>query len=296
MRSLDDMETMFDELTDLTLQQRRTIKSRYRFLMNEYRRRCRIYTFLFYTLRITMTVGSLVVPALLSLRAGPDTDQTLYWITWAISLAVTTSNGLTTLFKLDKRFFMLQAVAEKIRSETWQYLALAGRYSGHYGGAKPTHKNQYVYYCSYLEKVRMRHIVDEYLKPAELADKKNGGGDGADGNDGGDAKKNENAPPANTGFVTSSVPSPPNPADLKSPPPVTSIRRRDSIASPPPPAERRESESTIGSNDTIVEVGNSHTQTAQGDTVSLHDGVQRRAVPTPGRTEEPLLSRTQEKL
>ncbi len=281
MRSLDDMETMFDELSDLTLQQRRTIKSRYRFLMNEYRRRCRIYTFLFYALRITMTVGSLVVPALLSLRAGPDNDQTLYWITWAISLAVTTSNGLTTLFKLDKRFFMLQAVAEKIRSETWQYLALAGRYSGHYGGTKPTHKNQYVYYCSYLEKVRMRHIVDEYLKPAELADKK-AGGDGEDG-----VKKDTNEPPANTGNITSVVPTPPNPADLKSPPMTV---RRASLA------VRRESDSTVGSDDTVMEMGDSHTETKPGSTVSLHDGIQRRAVPTPGRTQEPLLPRTPEKL
>ncbi len=285
MRSLDDMETMFDELSDLTLQQRRTIKSRYRFLMNEYRRRCRIYTFLFYTLRITMTVGSLVVPALLSLKSGANDDQTLYWITWAISLAVTTSNGLTTLFKLDKRFFMLQAVAEKIRSETWQYLALAGRYSGHYGGTKPTHKNQYVYFCSYLEKVRMRHIVDEYLKPAELADKK-AGGDGGDGA----VKKDANEPPANTGNITSIVPTPPNPADLKSPPSV--MKRIDSFAG----LQRRESESSVGSDDTVVEMGSSNTEKTQGPTVSLHDGIQRRTVPTPGRTQEPLLPRTSDKL
>jgi hypothetical protein len=172
MKSQDDMSGMFDDLSDLTLQQRATIKERYRFLLREYRYRCHLYSTLFYVLRTTMTVGSLVVPALLSLKSGPDNDERLYWFTWAVSLAVTTANGLTTLFKLDKRFFMLHAVAEKLRSETWQYLSLAGRYSGYYGGFKPTHRNQYVYYCSQLEKIRMKHIDEEYIRQAELNDKK----------------------------------------------------------------------------------------------------------------------------
>jgi hypothetical protein len=132
----------------------------------------------------------------------------------------------------------------------------------------------------------MRHIVDEYLKPAELADKKNGGGDGGD-----DAsKKTSNEPPANTGNITSIVPTPPNPADLKSPPPV--MKRIDSFAG----LQRRESESSVGSDDTVVEMGSSNTEKTQGVTVSLHDGIQRRTVPTPGRTQEPLLSRTSDKL
>jgi hypothetical protein len=38
----DDMDDMFERLTDLAPQQRDTIKERYRFLMNEYRRRYRI--------------------------------------------------------------------------------------------------------------------------------------------------------------------------------------------------------------------------------------------------------------
>ena len=63
MRSQDDMTPMFDFLTDLTPQQRATLKERYRFMMGDYRRRCAIYAWLFYVLRITMTVGSLTVPA-----------------------------------------------------------------------------------------------------------------------------------------------------------------------------------------------------------------------------------------
>jgi hypothetical protein len=263
MRNRDDMDQMFDDLTDLTIQQRETIKFRYRFLMTEYRNRCLIYTFLFYVLRITMTVGSLVVPALLSLKSGPDNNDTLYWITWAISLAVTTSNGLTTLFKLDKRFFMLQAVAEKLRSETWQYLALSGRYSGHFGGVRPSHKNQYVYYCYNMEKVRMNHIDEEFVKAAEIADY----------NKTKDPKQSAEGA-QNTG--NGNVPTPPNPADLASPASSTNSRPR-----------RRESNSTVGSNDTVLDMG--HTTTEKGETVSLHDGVNRGAVPAPSTGKQSVL-------
>ena len=161
------MDDIFDRLDDLTLLQRHTIKERFRFLMTEYRRRCRIYAALFYSFRLTMTVGSLAVPALLSIQNSPGAANYLYWMTWGVSLAVTTANGIMTLFKLDKRFFMLHATAEQLRSETWQYVALSGRYSGHHGNHKPTHNNQFVYYCSQLEKINMARINDEYIKNTE---------------------------------------------------------------------------------------------------------------------------------
>lgn len=261
---------MFDELTDLTLQQRDTLKGRYRFLLMEYRRRCCIYSFLFYSLRMTMTVGSLVVPALLSLKAGPDNDEKLYWFTWAVSLAVTTANGLTTLFKLDKRFFMLHAVAEKLRSETWQYLALSGRYSGHYGGFKPTHKNQYVYYMSQVEKIRMKHIDEEFIRQADMADPRKQLQNQQQAAEDEDANKNKmQEDPAvkvqsrNALRNENSVPTPPNQADL--------------VTGPPTVPPRRVSSSTIGSDEIALEIADTPPKVAEQQqreakthTVSLH--------------------------
>lgn len=222
---------MFDNLTDLTLQQRATVKERYRFLMAEYRYRCRFYTALFYTLRMTMTVGSLAVPALLSLKSTSDSENVLYWFTWSLSLAVTTAHGLTTLFKVDKRFFMLYAIAERLRTETWQYLSLSGLYSGHHGGHKPTHKNQYVYFMTQLEKIRMKHIDEEYLRQADMGDK--------------DAKQKEKkAGPAEEGehdTIGAGVPSPADQAAL--------------MSSPQPFMRRRESTVTIGSDASVIEMG-----------------------------------------
>lgn len=164
MQHQDDLNESFDTLKALSEQQRTVIKSRYRFLMNEYRFRARIYSLLFYTLKTTMTVGSLAVPALLSLQNTVD----LYWFTWGLSLAVTTANGIMTLFKLETKFLTLHSTMEQIRTETWQYLQLAGRYSGHHGHETPTHLNQYVFYCSKIEKIRMKQVGEEYTKHGDI--------------------------------------------------------------------------------------------------------------------------------
>ena len=172
MRNIDDLDTTFDSLSDLTVPQRTFIKHRIKFLLQEYRSRSCRYTTLFYMTRLMITVGSLAVPALLSINMKPDTEPFLYWLTWSFSLAVTTSNGIVTLFKIDKRFFSLHATMERLRSEIWQYLELAGRYSGILGSSqhKPSHSNQYVYFCSQIEKIRMKHIDDEYVKQANIDD------------------------------------------------------------------------------------------------------------------------------
>jgi hypothetical protein len=213
MRYPDDMSDVFNQLTDLSPLQRYTIRERYRFLMKEYRRRCRIYAALFYVFRITMTVGSLAVPALLSIQNTPGTSNTIYWFAWAVSLAVTTANGITTLFKLDKRFFMLHATAERLRSETWQYVQLSGRYSGHHGHHKPTHLNQYVFYCSQLEKINMKRINEEFIKSSDDAH----------------PHGSSQGPTPQQGQKVSSETLVPSPPDLQTPNSKASRRESDSI-------------------------------------------------------------------
>ena len=237
MYSQDDMTEMFDNVPGLTTLQRETAKARYRFLLTEYRHRSWLYAFLFYVLRITMTVGSLTVPALLSLKVeGTDGTSALYWITWAISLAVTTSNGLMTLFKLDKRFFMLHGVAERLRTETWQYLTLAGRYSGHYGDDTPTHANQYVYYCTNIEKIRMRHMDDEYISAGEGGDGKNKSVQGAVTTGAGTVTAPAAAPAPSAEASTPSQQLPPQQPPMRPahPPSVTQVL----VPTLPPPGTR----------------------------------------------------------
>jgi hypothetical protein len=169
MREIAVIEQLFDTLTDLTDQQRLLIKNRYRFLMTQYHCRSCMYSLMFYAFRLTVTLGSLSVPALLTIQNTPGASQVMYWFTWALSLAVTMANGLMLLFKLDKRFFMMHTFIERLRSETWQYIELSGRYSGHHtpNKEKPTHANQFVYYCTHLERINMKWVDEEYIKTGE---------------------------------------------------------------------------------------------------------------------------------
>jgi len=92
----------------------------------------------------------------------------VYWIVWVVSLFVTISNGIIALLKIDKKYYVLNTTYQHLLSEGWQYIELSGKYSGFYTqGIGPTHENQFIFFCNTLEKIRMRHIQDEYYKVEE---------------------------------------------------------------------------------------------------------------------------------
>ena len=161
----------------LTPLQRSILEKRYIELVQQFSRRCFFLSICFHTSRAFITVGSLVVPALLSIQytdASPATQDTfsmtyqIYWITWAISLLVTTFNGIQNIFKFEKKYYFLHTTMEQLRSEGWQYIELSGRYSGfHTPNQTPTHENQFVYFCAAVEKIKMRQVEEEYWKVNE---------------------------------------------------------------------------------------------------------------------------------
>jgi hypothetical protein len=123
---------------------------------------------MFHTSRIIITVGSLIVPALLSIQGVSNTNVSIYWGTWIVSLFVTICNALLALFKFDKRYYYLHTVLEQMISEGWQYIELTGKYSiVHPPHTSSTHENQFVYFCHSVEKIRMRQVEEEYYKIAE---------------------------------------------------------------------------------------------------------------------------------
>jgi hypothetical protein len=171
-QSLQRILDMFDSLTDLDPLQRRIIKERYSTLHLDFQGRSRRYSALFYTFRVIVTVGSLFVPAMLSIQytnVNLDGNRqsyefTIYWLTWLLSLAVTTSNGIYTLFKVDKKYYYLVTAFELLKSEAWQYLELTGRYASRPTGPRSTHLNQYLYFTHALEKHKLKQVEEEYFK------------------------------------------------------------------------------------------------------------------------------------
>lgn len=146
-----------------------SIRRRYIHLLMEFRHRAFLYSLLYHIGHLIITVGSLIVPALLSVQYTDSlvNYQThIYWLTWTISLLVTTSNAVLVLFKVDKKYHYLHTVLERLRSEGWQFLELTGRYAGAllHNSEEATHKNQYRFFCHYVEKIKLSQIEDEYYK------------------------------------------------------------------------------------------------------------------------------------
>ncbi len=172
------MVMLFNNLQGLTDLQRAALISRYVSLVNELRRRSKLYAFVFHSGRMIVTIGSLIVPALLSIQytnAGPsfptEMSYQIYWITWAVSLLVTTFNGVLTLFRVEKKYYYLHTTVEQIKSEAFQYIHLSGIYGGHYckPGIAPSHANQYKYFVHHMEKIKLKQVEEEYYKLIEQA-------------------------------------------------------------------------------------------------------------------------------
>lgn len=181
---------------NLTPLQRSILEKRFIELVNHFTYRCFLLSIFFHTSRSVITVGSLIVPALLSIQyteAAPSTQETysmsyqIYWVTWVISLLVTTFNGVQNIFKFEKKYYFLHTSVEQLRSEGWQYIELSGRYSGFYTPEQtPTHENQFVYFCAAVEKIKMHQVEEEYWKINESQ---------TDTQKGSESKKNPLIPP-----------------------------------------------------------------------------------------------------
>jgi hypothetical protein len=161
---------------DITDIQKQIIQVRYLDILENFQRRCRNYSYLFYVGHFTVTVGSLFVPALLSIQnsdksftfTGESFSVHVYWSTFVISILVTIFNGILTLFKVDKKYYFLNTTLERLRSEGWQYFSLTGRYSGHLvKHGPPSHANQFVFFTHYTEKIKMKQVEEEYYKADE---------------------------------------------------------------------------------------------------------------------------------
>ena len=177
------MVHLFEAITDLTDFQRHSLITRYVTMIESVRTRAQYYAFVFHVSRTIVTVGSLIVPALLSIQytgtgpTGIDTaslSYVIYWVTWVISLLVTTSNGILTLFKVDKKYYFLHTTLEQLRSEAWQYIHLSGRYGQIIDGTYPDHKNQFVLFTHNLERIKLKQVEEEYYKMSEQQTQQNG--------------------------------------------------------------------------------------------------------------------------
>ena len=166
----NEVETVLRHL-DLTTVQKQIIQSRYINMLEHVRKRVLQYSRLYYLGHIIITVGSLIVPALLSVQNSSSMTTAgstqIYWVTFTLSLLVTTFNAILALFKIDKKYYFLNTTLERLRTEGWQFVGLTGRYSGNLSKSDPTHQNQFVFFTHQIEKIKMKQVEEEYYKTDE---------------------------------------------------------------------------------------------------------------------------------
>jgi hypothetical protein len=124
----------------------------------------REYTRKYYNVfRFIVTIGSIFLPALLSIGQMDPTklprhfNTISYWCAWGMSLTVTTSNGFIQLFSLDKNYFTYSIVAEQLKSEGWQYFQLSGKYHDF-----DDHIECYKMFCKSVESIKRKQIENEF--------------------------------------------------------------------------------------------------------------------------------------
>ncbi len=174
------IDGIIDELS-LDNIQKRILKERYTQVIYNMFKRTQKYSRIYYIGHFIITVGSLFVPALLSVQYSDTLSNSenntqnnqlnIFWSTWIISLLVTIFNGVLTLYRVDKKYYLLSTTLERLRTEGWQYFSLTGRYSGHLiNHMLPTHTNQFIYFCYAIEKIYLKCIAEEFFKNADKKD------------------------------------------------------------------------------------------------------------------------------
>jgi hypothetical protein len=117
-----------------------------------------------------ITVGSILVPALLSVDNRPFTpsgdpsedeksrhENNVFWATWGISLVVSLSNGIVKLFSYDKTYIIRHLRFNELKREGWLFFTLSGPYVG------LTHREAVKTFIQTIEIIKSNQIREEYL-------------------------------------------------------------------------------------------------------------------------------------
>lgn len=108
------------------------LRQRYIHMVKKYRRLRKSWQRFYWTSKVTVTLGSIIVPALITLDDEFEDrsvrSQAIYYVVFGISLIVSMTNGLQELFAVTKRFFTLATTEEALIQEGWSFLSLSGKY------------------------------------------------------------------------------------------------------------------------------------------------------------------------
>ena len=137
---VQEFQSYIDESTDVSDEERVYMRVRYLRSLKQLDQATKRSSFWYTALGSVVTVGSLIVPALISVQDRPvesnatnserqQHENNVYWTVWGISLAVTASNAIIKMLQLDKTYITRNIRLNQLKSEGTRYLAKAGMYS-----------------------------------------------------------------------------------------------------------------------------------------------------------------------
>ena len=162
IKEIDYINTTIKNLK-IQSEKKHILQARFLYLLEKYKIKLKYYLIFYDTGRLFVTIGSISIPALLSIENYID-KITAFWLVWTISLFVSLINGYITLYKLDKKYYSTITTIEKLSCEFWQYVSLCGKYSGSYGHTIPSHENQFIFFANNIERIQIKNIEEIYIK------------------------------------------------------------------------------------------------------------------------------------
>ena len=147
--------TSIVEDLDLDDFQKKILFKRYIRQVAIYEKRTKEFGITYNTFRTVVTVGSILLPAFLSIQNDDDYSTNIYWTTWGISIVITLCNGCIQLYSLDKNYITFSYIVEKLKTEGWKYFQCSGYYK------YKTHRENFVNFCEIIEKLKMKQVSKE---------------------------------------------------------------------------------------------------------------------------------------
>lgn len=122
-------------VTALSGRSKLLIASRFFPLFDKYRQKHVKFRALNTSMKIAISIGSLLVPALLSIdddiRERSPASQAIFYVVFSLSLGVGIINAVLELLQISKRFYTYAATNKALEQEAWSFLLLRGGYKNH---------------------------------------------------------------------------------------------------------------------------------------------------------------------
>lgn len=133
------------------------LQNRYLQIVKRYRSKYHQIHFVYKFLRMSVMVGSILIPALLTLQKDPTyiISLTTYWTVFILSICVTLSNSIMELFHLSALNTKYWLHVQRLETEGWQFLNLTERYQQY-----STLGDAFKKFTSRVERIHLSFVFD----------------------------------------------------------------------------------------------------------------------------------------